>query len=202
MSYPLPVIPSPSLPNHLSVRLYPSLCLFEGTDISVGRGTDWPFQVIGYPDPAYGSFTFTPGVREGMAKHVEGQGRLNYGVDLRQLDPDAHTFTLRYLLDFYHRSPDKSTFFARADFFDKLAGTDELRKQILAGWTEEQIRASWQEDLEAYKAMRQQYLLYPDFDRSQITGCSPLGAVSLSPKLFFEEHPDPGSFANARRREH
>jgi len=162
MSYPLPVIPSPSLPNHLSVRLYMSLCLFEGTDISVGRGTDWPFQVIGYPDPVYGDFTFTPGEKDGMALHVEGKGEVNYGVDLRSLDPDAQRFTLQYLLDFYNKTPDKSKFFARPDFFDKLAGTDQLRLQILDGLTEEEIRASWQEDLEAYKAMRSKYLLYPD----------------------------------------
>lgn len=162
MSYPLPVIPSPSLPNHLSVRLYMSLCLFEGTDVSVGRGTDWPFQVIGYPDPVYGDFTFTPGVRDGMALHVEGQGEVNYGVDLRDLDPDAQRFTLKYLLDFYNKTPDKSTFFARPDFFDKLAGTDALRLQILEGWNEEEIRASWAEELEEYKTMRAKYLLYPD----------------------------------------
>lgn len=162
MIYRLSVVPSPSLPNHLSVRLYPSLCLFEGTDISVGRGTDWPFQVIGFPSPVYGDFTFIPGEREGMAKHVEGKGEINYGVDLRSLDADQQTFSLRYLLDFYHRTPDKSAFFTRADFFDKLAGTDQLRKQIIAGWTEAEIRASWREDLDTYKTMRIQYLLYPD----------------------------------------
>lgn len=162
MSYPLPVIPSPSLPNHLSVRLYMSLCLFEGTDISIGRGTDWPFQVIGYPDPVYGDFTFTPGEKDGMVKHVEGKGALNYGVDLRSLEPDAQRFTLKYLLDFYNKTPDKSTFFARPEFFDKLAGTDQLRKQILEGKTEDEIRASWQEELDAYKEMRAKYLLYPD----------------------------------------
>lgn len=161
MSYELPVIPSPSLPNHLSVRLYMSLCLFEGTDVSVGRGTDWPFQVVGYPDPVMGDFTFTPGVRDGMALHVEGQGELNYGVDLRGLDPDEQSFTLKYILDFYHNMPEGKEFFTRADFFDKLAGTDELRKQIIAGLTEEEIRASWEDDLSAYKAMRAKYLLYP-----------------------------------------
>lgn len=162
MSYPLPVIPSPSLPNHLSVRLYMSLCLFEGTDISIGRGTDWPFQVIGYPDPAYGEFTFTPGERDGMALHVEGKGEMNYGVDLRELDPDAQHFTLKYILDFYNNTSDKSKFFARPEFFDKLAGTDKLRLQILDGLTEEEIRATWEEDLAAYKEMRNKYLLYTD----------------------------------------
>lgn len=162
MAYELPVIPSPSLPNHLSVRLYMSLCLFEGTDISVGRGTDWPFQVVGFPDPVYGDFTFTPGEKEGMAKHVEGKGEVNYGVDLRDLNPNEQTFTLKYVLDFYNNTPDKSTFFARPDFFDKLAGTDQLREQIIAGLNEDEIRASWKAELDEYKEMRKKYLLYPD----------------------------------------
>jgi uncharacterized protein YbbC (DUF1343 family) len=160
--YKLPVIPSPSLPNHLSVRLYGSLCLFEGTSISEGRGTDWPFQVIGYPDPVFGSFQFTPGEKSGMAKHVAGKGELHYGLDLRGLDPDKQTFTLKYVLDFYNKMPDKSNFFSRAEFFDKLAGTDVLRKQIIAGLSEKEIKASWQKDLDQYKQMRQKYLLYPD----------------------------------------
>lgn len=164
MMYELPVIPSPSLPNHLSVRLYMSLCLFEGTDISVGRGTEWPFQVIGHNDPVYGDFTFTPVEMDGMAKHVEGKGQVNHGVDLRELDPNAQKFTLKYVLDFYNKMPDKSKFFARADFFDKLAGTDQLRKQILEGKSEEEIRASWAEELKAYKEMRKKYLLYKDFE--------------------------------------
>lgn len=162
MAYELPVIPSPSLPNQLSVRLYMSLCLFEGTDISVGRGTDWPFQVIGYPNPVYGDFTFTPGEKSGMAKHVEGKGEVNYGVDLRGLNPDEQQFTLKYILDFYRNTPKGIEFFTRPDFFDKLAGTDELRKQILAGMNEEEIKVSWRADLEAYKVMRKNYLLYPD----------------------------------------
>lgn len=164
MAYDLPVVPSPSLPNQLSVRLYSSLCLFEGTDISVGRGTDWPFQIVGYTDSVYGDFTFTPGEKAGMAKHVEGKGALNYGLDLRELDPDQQQFTLKYIMHFYNKMPDKSKFFARAEFFDKLAGTDELRKQIIAGKTETEIRESWQPALKAYKEMRKKYLLYPDFE--------------------------------------
>ena len=161
--YNLPVIPSPSLPNHLSVRLYASLCLFEGTDISVGRGTDWPFQVVGYTNPVYGDFTFTPTEKAGMAKHVEGKGNVNYGLDLRGLDADNQKFTLKYILYFYNKMPDKSKFFARAEFFDKLAGTDDLRKQIIAGKTEEEIRESWKPELDEYKKMRSKYLIYPDF---------------------------------------
>jgi len=162
--YELPVIPSPSLPNELSVRLYMSLCLFEGTDISVGRGTDWPFQVLGYPNPVFGDFTFTPGTRPGMAAHVEQQGNTCYGLDFRGLDPQKQTFTLKYLIDFYEKAPFKDTFFSRPEFFDKLAGTDELRKQIIAGQSEAEIRESWAADLAAYKAMRKNYLLYPDFE--------------------------------------
>ncbi|WP_245977365.1 exo-beta-N-acetylmuramidase NamZ family protein [Albibacterium indicum] len=164
MKYELPVIPSPSLPNYTSVRLYMSLCLFEGTDISIGRGTDWPFQVIGYPDPVFGDFTFTPGTRPGMAAHVEQQDELCYGIDLRDIDAENEKFTLKYLIDFYNKADFKDEFFARPEFFDKLAGTDELRKQIIAGKTEDEIRASWKEELDAYKEMRKKYLLYPDFE--------------------------------------
>lgn len=164
MKYELPVMPSPSLPNYTSVRLYMSLCLFEGTDISVGRGTDWPFEVIGYPNPVFGDFTFTPGTKPGMAAHVEQQGKLCYGLDLRNVDAQAEKFTLKYLLDFYNKADFKDTFFSRAEFFDKLAGTDVLRKQIIAGQTEEQIRDSWKDELSEYKAMRKKYLLYTDFE--------------------------------------
>ena len=162
--YDLPVVPSPSLPNHLSVRLYSSLCLFEGTEISVGRGTDWPFQVVGYDNPVYGDFSYNPGEKAGMVKHVEGKGQTMYGLDLRDLNADKQQFTLKYILDFYKKMPDKSKFFTRADFFDKLAGTDELRKQILAGKTEQEIRNSWAQELSEYKKMRKNYLIYKDFE--------------------------------------
>lgn len=164
MPYELPVIPSPSLPNYLSVRLYLSLCLFEGTEISVGRGTDWPFQVVGYDLPIYGDLKYTPGEKAGMVKHVEGKGQTMYGVDLRDLDPAKQTFTLKYVLDMYNKMPDKSKFFSRPAFFDKLAGTDALRKQILAGKNESEIRTSWTQELKEYKQMRKKYLLYPDFN--------------------------------------
>ncbi|MDR0660448.1 MAG: DUF1343 domain-containing protein [Prevotellaceae bacterium] len=160
--YEIPVIPSPSLPTHLSIRLYMSLCLFEGTAINEGRGTDFPFEVYGYPDPSFGEFTYTPASLPGMAAHVTHQGELCYGVVLRGLDPAKATFTLKYVLDAYHKVPDK--FFTRPDFFDKLAGTDKLREQIIAGMTEEQIRDSWKEELAEYKAMRKKYLLYEDFE--------------------------------------
>lgn len=162
--YRLPVIPSPSLPTYTSVRLYMSLCLFEATDISVGRGTDWPFQVVGYPYPLLGSFTFTPTTKPGMAEHVEQQGNLCYGLDLRNIDAVHEKFSLKYLLDFYRKFPNKKKFFARPDFFNKLAGNSELQKQIKSGLSEAQIRASWKPELDAYKQMRKKYLLYTDFE--------------------------------------
>lgn len=162
--YEPPVIPSPSLPNYLSIRLYPSLCLFEGTDISVARGTDFPFQAIGYANPVFGDFTFVPGSREGMSAHVEQKGKMCYGVDLREVDPRGWTFNLRHFIDFYKKAPFKDTFFSRASFFDKLAGNDTLRKKIKEGWSYDQIEASWQDELAAYKKMRKKYLLYDDFE--------------------------------------
>src|SRR5690606_8686687 len=122
--------PSPSLPNYLSIRLYPSLCLFEATNFSIGRGTDFPFQVIGYPDPAFGEFTFIPGSREGMSAHVEQQGKQCYGIDLRDVNPGNFTFTMKYIVDFYQKSTSKEDFISRPEFFDKLAGNDTLRKKI------------------------------------------------------------------------
>lgn len=164
MKYELPVIPSPSLPNYTSVRLYMSLCLFEGTDINVGRGTDWPFQVIGYPDPIFGDFSFIPSTRPGMVAHVEQKGEKCYGIDLRNIDAQKEKFTMKYVLDFYNKSNFKNSFFSRPDFFDKLAGTDQLRLQIMAGKTEMEIKASWRNELNQYKKMRKKYLLYKDFE--------------------------------------
>ena len=162
--YQLPVTPSPSLPTYRSVRLYLSLCLFEGTDVNVGRGTDFPFEILGYPHPLFGDFTFTPGVRSGMATHVEQQGLLCYGIDLRDVAPKEATFTLKYLLDFYKKSEEAGVeFFTRSDFFNLLAGNADLMEQIKAGWTEAQIRESWKEELDNYKQMRKNYLLYEDF---------------------------------------
>ena len=141
-----------------------SLCLFEGTDINVGRGTDWPFQVIGYPDPVFGDFKYTPGVRPGMVAHVEQQGEECYGIDLRDVNAQDEKFTLKYLIDFYEKADFKDRFFSRASFFDKLAGTDQLREQIIAGKTEDEIKESWAMELKEYKTMRKKYLLYKDFE--------------------------------------
>ncbi|MDR0420069.1 MAG: DUF1343 domain-containing protein [Prevotellaceae bacterium] len=164
--YELPVVPSPSLTNQLSVRLFPLLCLFEATDFSIGRGTDFPFQAVGYPDTLFGEFTFTPGTRVGMSNYVEQKGNLCYGIDLRELNPKDIKFSLKYVLDFYKKSQqiEGFNFFTRPDFFNKLAGNAELQEQIKNGLSEEEIRASWKEELADYKIMRKKYLLYEDFE--------------------------------------
>jgi uncharacterized protein YbbC (DUF1343 family) len=155
--YGLPIKPSPNLPNDLSIKLYPSLCFFEGTDVSVGRGTYYPFQVYGYPDAEYGTFTFTPVSISGMSKTPPHQDKLCYGKDLRN-NSLTHEFTLDFLLDAYKVSGKKEKFFN--NFFDKLAGTDQLRKDIIAGKTSGEIVLSWQNDLKNYKIMREKYKIY------------------------------------------
>jgi uncharacterized protein YbbC (DUF1343 family) len=159
MAYSLPVKPSPNLPNDIAIRLYPSLCFFEGTDISVGRGTYFPFQVFGAPNKELGSFTFTPKSIQGMSKNPPHENKLCYGRDLRN-EPLSHRFTLAYLLEMYEKTGEGAAFFN--NFFDKLAGTDQLKKDILAGKSEAEIRKSWQAGLESYKQMREKYLLYND----------------------------------------
>lgn len=157
--YSLPTKPSPNLPNNQAIRLYPSLCLFEATSVSVGRGTHFPFQVIGYPDPKFGSFTFTPQPLPGSDKNPLQKDKQCYGLDLRH-DIETKGFSLRYFLLFYNKATHKQNFISRPDFFDKLAGTDVLRKQILQGYSEQQIRTSWQPALDQFKKKREPYLLY------------------------------------------
>ena len=159
MAYNPPIATSPNLPNLQSMLLYPSICFFEGTEVSVGRGTDKQFQVIGSPNPMNGTFTFTPEDKPG-AKNPPQKGKLCYGEDLSTIDARKQEFTLKYLIAFYQKSENKAKFFISPSFFDKLAGSDTLRKQIIAGMNEKQIRMSWKEDLEKYKAMRKKYLLY------------------------------------------
>lgn len=165
--YWLPVKPSPNLPNDQAIRLYPSLCFFEGTTVSVGRGTYFPFQTLGAPDPRYGSFQFTPEPLPGFDTNPQHRGKTCYGVDLREL-PFEGGLTLRFLLEFYQKAGDRQAFFfTRPEWFDLLAGTKELRYQIVRGMTEEEIRATWQEDLEKYRAIRAKYLLYPDYETAE-----------------------------------
>jgi uncharacterized protein YbbC (DUF1343 family) len=158
-AYNPPIATSPNLPNLQSMLLYPSICFFEGTDVSVGRGTDKQFQVIGSPNYPIKSFTFTPEDKPG-AKNPPQKGKLCYGLDLTKTDAKKEQFTIKYLLEFYQKSSDKTKFFSSPSFFDKLAGSDSLRKQIVAGLSEKQIRTTWKTDLEKYKMIRQKYLLY------------------------------------------
>ncbi|WP_430813652.1 exo-beta-N-acetylmuramidase NamZ family protein [Carboxylicivirga sp. RSCT41] len=160
MMYSLPIKPSPNLPNDISIRLYPSLCFFEATEVSVGRGTYMPFQIIGYPDSTFGEFTFTPVSIDGMSKYPPQQDKLCYGVDLRS-ESLSHRFSLEYLLDFYEKSSYSDDFISNERWFNLLAGTDELFKQVKAGLTEEQIRQTWQDELNEYSRLRDHYLIYP-----------------------------------------
>ena len=158
--YSLPVKPSPNLPNDLSIALYPSLCLFEGTDISVGRGTYAPFQQIGHPDfQSNNAYSFKPVSIDGMSKYPKHQDKTCFGIDFSN-EPISYGFSLDYLIKYYHKYEVKEKYFN--NFFKKLAGTDLLEQQIKDGLTEEQIRVSWEEDLHTYKQMRKQYLLYED----------------------------------------
>ncbi|WP_264512639.1 DUF1343 domain-containing protein [Flavobacterium sp. N1719] len=156
MEYSLPVRPSPNLPNDQSINLYASLCFFEGTNVSVGRGTDLQFQIYGSPFLKNMPFRFTPQPNLG-AKEPMHKGQLCYGEDLSMVKK-VNRLELKWLLKAYANTEDKTKFFN--DFFTKLAGTKQLRQQIEAGLTEDAIRATWQKDLEAFKKMRQPYLLY------------------------------------------
>lgn len=161
--YALPVSPSPNLPCAEAVYLYPSLCFFEGTDVSVGRGTDYPFQIYGSPQFIEGDFEFAPHPIKGVSENPLHKGEVCRGFYLKDtatanLDR-GNSLNLQYLLTAYRQYND-DRFFTNAAFFDKLAGTDQLRKQILSDMTEAQIRASWQEDLAKFKEVRSRYLLY------------------------------------------
>lgn len=155
--YSLPVKPSPNLPNDQAVRLYPSLCLFEGTVVSVGRGTQQPFLIIGNPEFKDMPFSFTPRPIPGMSNEPPQEGKTCYGLDLSKVEVEPR-ITLKYLIDFYQRYPEKDKFFIGS--FDRLAGTPELKEQIRKGMTEEQIKATWKTGLETYGEMRKKYLLY------------------------------------------
>lgn len=157
--YSLPVKPSPNLPNDQSIALYPSLCFFEATPISIGRGTDFAFQVIGYSPVALGEFGFTPRSIKGAALNPKFKNQMVKGIDLRESDTAG--LNLNYLINAYQQlTQAKQVFFERADFMDKLAGTDKLRLAIEAGQSAEEIKQSWQAALEQFKQQRAPYLLY------------------------------------------
>lgn len=161
MSLALPVKPSPNLPDSVSVMLYPSVCLFEGTVVSEGRGTDTPFQLFGHPRLKNMPFSFTPRSIPGMSKSPKCLGQLCYGMDLRDKYEEVRKdgrLRLDWLIAAYQNYTGDRPFFI--PFFDKLAGTGRLRKDIEAGKSEAQIRASWQPELERFKQVRAKYLIY------------------------------------------
>ncbi len=154
--------PSPNLPNDQSINLYPSLCFFEGTQVSVGRGTDLPFQIYGSPWTINLPYQFTPKPAAG-AKDPFLNGKLCYGENLSKYPTDLRELNIDWLLNAYknYKNPSQD-FFLKNLFFDKLAGTDELRKQIIAGKSASQIKDSWKNDLENFHKIRTKYIIYED----------------------------------------
>jgi uncharacterized protein YbbC (DUF1343 family) len=157
--YDLPIKPSPNLPNYTSILLYPSICLMEPTQISVGRGTDKQFQILGGPDSHLGEFLFTPEDKPG-AENPVNEGKLCYGDDYSQIDAYQKPFSLEFICKFYHNFTDQSTFFTNKKFFNLLIGNDWVIKDIEAGLSANEIEKKWQADLEKFKITRKKYLLY------------------------------------------
>ena len=162
--YQLPIAPSPNLPNQKAIYLYPSLCFFEGTEVSEGRGTDKPFQQFGYPKMPNSNTKFTPKSIEGVAKYPKLENKKCNGIDLSVSAEDSlrnlGQINLSWLIDTYKNYPQKGKFF-KANFFDKLAGSSTLREQIIAGKTTKEIRKTWETGISSFKEARKQYLLYP-----------------------------------------
>jgi uncharacterized protein YbbC (DUF1343 family) len=164
LSYTLPVNPSPNLNTAQSILLYPSVCLFEGTILSLGRGTMYPFLQVGAP-ALIGKYTysFKPVNIPGMSEEPPQKDKICYGIDLKNYDTNkirtSGRLNLSWLIELYKQYPDKEHFFNA--YFTNLVGTKDLRKQIEAGKSEEEIRTSWEPALSKYKAMRKKYLIYP-----------------------------------------
>ena len=159
--YKLPIRPSPNLPNQQSILLYPSLCLFEQTIVSIGRGTPYPFQVIGHPNYDNTSFSFTPkSVTEESKPKLENEKC--FGIDLKKIKVKKE-LNIKYLIDFYNRlKSTNSDFFGK--YFYRIAGNKILENQIKNGISEREIRLSWKADIDNYKKIRKKYLLYKDFE--------------------------------------
>ncbi len=163
--YKLPIKPSPNLPNMSSIYLYPSLCLFEGTPISVGRGTASPFQVLGHPTIKSDRFSFTPTSMEGakspklVNKKCMGYNLSEFGNDYMKKNSHINLF---WLIDIYKNYPNKEDFFNGS--FNRLAGTDKLQTQLKSGISEKEIYNSWKPGIKKFKETRKKYLLYPDFE--------------------------------------
>ncbi|MDI9357100.1 MAG: DUF1343 domain-containing protein [Chitinophagaceae bacterium] len=156
-TYILPIKPSPNLTNQNAIEWYPTLCLFEGTIMSVGRGTYFPFEVIGHTNPIFGEFTFTPVSLPEMAVNPKYKNQVCYGKDFRNSIP-TQKINISIIQEFYKKSPDTASFFTK--YFTTLAGTKRLKKQIQHGFTEDSIRATWADGLETFKKIREKYLLY------------------------------------------
>lgn len=158
LRYSLPIKPSPNLPNDKSINLYPSLCFFEGTNVNAGRGSHNQFQVFGSPylNAKYFNFKYMPQPNSG-AKHPKHENRWCFGKDLTQVD-DLRGLNLHWLIEAYNNTSNKDAFFNA--FFTKLAGTKKLQQQIKAGLKENEIKATWQKDLNAYQKMSSKYLIY------------------------------------------
>ncbi len=166
--YSLPVKPSPNLPNDQAIALYPSLCPFEGTSVSVGRGTDFPFQIIGSPTTKNLKFRFMPHSMKGSDKHPLHQDTYCYGLNLSSEKNIPKGFSLQYVIQFYNYFQNltkhaEKDFFTRPHWFDLLMGTNQVRLDILKDKSEEQIRSAWQKKLNQYKEIRKKYLLYEDY---------------------------------------
>lgn len=160
--YELPIAPSPNLPNMKSIYLYPSTCYFEATPVSLGRGTDKPFQIYGHPNMKGYSFSFTPRSVDG-AKNPPQLNRLCYGVDLTNLSDEeiiAKGINLEYVIDAYNNLNMDDYFFR--SFFEKLIGDGNIRKMIKAGKSADEIKATWADDVEKFKKQRKPYLLYAE----------------------------------------
>jgi uncharacterized protein YbbC (DUF1343 family) len=164
--YQLPIPPSPNLKSATAVFLYPSLCLFEGTSVSVGRGTETPFEVWGSPMFRDNGFSFTPKSTEG-AKSPLYENQICYGANLRLPPYDVlkiirKKLNLSFIKNAYSLMPDKTKFFN--DFFEKLTGNVWVRYHIMQNKSDEEMRASWEPGLIKFKKIRKKYLLYPDFE--------------------------------------
>ena len=165
--YVLPIPPSPNLPNMRSVYLYPSLCFFEGTNVSVGRGTSFPFQVFGAPYFMNKEFSFTPKATFG-AKNPKYKSITCYGADLRNISLDTLKNTkklnLNWLVNSYKISKDSEDFFNKNNFFHLLSGTDKLMNLVKGGANPKHIYETYQKDLNEFKTIRKNYLIYDDFE--------------------------------------
>jgi uncharacterized protein YbbC (DUF1343 family) len=155
IAYSLPIKPSPNLPNDKSIQLYPSLCFFEGTNVSAGRGTEMQFQIYGSPFLAKNKFSFTPQANEG-AKYPKYKNKICFGEDLRTTE-NFNAIDLSFLIKAYKQNSSKEFF---NNFFTKLAGTEKLQQQIEQGVSQKEIQKSWEKDLERFKKVRSKYLIY------------------------------------------